>query len=260
MNIADDSQIAAIPGWFDRIDVEAFRTLLGASTQKFAAGDLAELGVYKGKSAVLVGSYLRPGEIFTVVDLFGAEADDAENGRENAEQYSGLTRRSFETEYRRVHQSLPVIIEDFSSSIFENARIGAHRFVHIDASHMYEHVKTDIAGAQRLLMAEGVVVLDDYRREHTPGVAAAAWQAVAEGLHPFLLTPGKMYATWGDPTPWREDVSQWLKDSAGLESEVQAIAQERVIRAWPVPPKLKQFVPPAAVPLLSRIRTRVSGQ
>ncbi len=52
-----------------------------------------------------------------------------------------------------------------------------------------------------LLAPEGVVVFDDYRAEHTPGVAAAVWQRLDKGLSPFALSPVKMYATFGDPLP-----------------------------------------------------------
>ena len=171
-----DEQIQAIPGWFHWLDVSVFRLLLSESGT--TGGDLAELGVYKGKSAVLIGAYLQAGETLTVIDLFGGQAPDTENLRENAEQYPRLTREPFENTYRAVHGALPVVLEDYSATIADHASNKEHRFVHIDASHLYEHVVADIAAAKALLKPDGIVVLDDYRNEHTPGVAAAAWEAV----------------------------------------------------------------------------------
>ena len=47
-----NAQVASVPGWFTRLDVQAFRVLLDATAQHFpTGGDLAELGVYLGKSA-----------------------------------------------------------------------------------------------------------------------------------------------------------------------------------------------------------------
>ncbi len=154
MATVTNAQIKAIPGWFGGLDVPAFRLLL-AETAVRLGGDLAELGVYQGKSAVLLGAYLNSGETLTVVDLFGTEASADGNKRENAEQYPNLTRAQFEHAYQRVHGNLPVVIEGYSSSITQYAAAAAHRLVHVDASHLYEHVVTDIESARTLLKPDG---------------------------------------------------------------------------------------------------------
>ena len=78
----------AIKGWFNEIDRRCFGALLD-SQRDSPPGDLVELGAFHGKSAVIIGDYLREGERFVVVDLFGedeqlASTDDGEaNRREN---------------------------------------------------------------------------------------------------------------------------------------------------------------------------------
>ncbi|MFB9372190.1 class I SAM-dependent methyltransferase, partial [Kitasatospora albolonga] len=87
------------------------------------------------------------------------------------------------------------------TSVLADGRIpaGSCRFVHVDASHLYEHVAGDIQVARAALAPDGLVVLDDYRSPHTPGVSAAVWEAVyVHGLKPVCLTPEKFYGTWGD--------------------------------------------------------------
>ena len=254
-----DAQIRAIPGWFGRIDVAAFRVLLPQTGSHLSGGHLAELGVYHGKSAVLLGSYLQPGETLTVIDLFGADGEDAANTRENREHYPELTRSQFEGRYRGIYGELPVVVQDVSSAITEHASRGSHRFVHIDASHLYEQVVKDIAAARMLLKPDGVVVIDDYRTEHAPGVAAAAWQATSTGLHPFLLTPMKMYATWGDAEPWRQAIDSWAEHS-GDGYERQMIGDDEVIRVWSKPPKIVRLIPSAARPAVSRLRALLQNR
>src|SRR5690606_24123152 len=117
---------------------------------------------------------------------------------------------------------------------------------HIDASHMYEHVRQDIESARRLLRANGVVAFDDYRAEHTPGTAAAVWEAVLnDGLRPIFHTSGKLYATWGDPTPLRDEVVRCAAASASLVAE-----QAQLIRDMPIirlhKPKTAATASPAA--------------
>jgi Methyltransferase domain len=129
----------------------------------------------------------------------------------------------FEKNYTNVHGTLPRVVQGLSSRIGDVARTGQHRFVHIDASHLYDHVRSDIAMASKLLKPSGIVVLDDFRSEHTPGVAAAAWEAVTAGMHPVVLSPTKLYGTWGDVTPWLRSITQWLPGS-GLQYETQSVA------------------------------------
>ena len=100
-----------IPGWFRPTDQRLFERFLSAGTQ----GDLLELGTYLGKSAVLIGGHLRPGESFTVCDLFESEAPDAANEAETTGSYSTLTRQRFEQNYLSVHDSLPEIVHGPSS-------------------------------------------------------------------------------------------------------------------------------------------------
>ena len=250
-----DAEIDTIVGAFEQPDVGIFRALLEAADEP---GDLAEFGVLYGRSAVLLGAYLRSSERFTVVDLFETAAGDDHNRAENDAWYPGLTRAGFEANYLRFHDRLPTIVQGPSPQIEGAAAAGGHRFVHIDASHLYEHVTVDIEVAHRLLRPDGIVVLDDFRAEHTPGVAAAAWQAVhVTGLRPFALSPNKMYATWGEAERWREIVRARAAQ-AGLVHEEHRIAGRTVLRvgargaAGPHP--AKRYVPEVLWPALARMR------
>ena len=174
--------IDEIPGWFQRMDMEVFHHLLDQTGSRLGGGDLAELGAYLGKSAALIGFGQQPGETFTVIDLFEQEATAEENRAENEDQYAELSQEAFEKYYLTIHDTLPVVVRGPSASIVDHAAHGTHRFVHIDASHLYEHVVEDIAAARKLLKPGGVVVFDDFRAQHTPGVAAAVWRATNEDL------------------------------------------------------------------------------
>lgn len=256
MSQITDADIANIPGWFFPVDVALFRLLLDETTAQLGTGDLAEMGAYLGKSAVLIGAHAQEGETFTVVDLFGSPASDSANATEAGDQYGSLTRRQFEENYLRVHGELPVVIEDLSSVITERAALGKHRFVHVDASHLYEHVTTDIASARELLSDDGVVVLDDFRSEHTPGVAAAAWGAVAAGLKPFAVTSAKMYATWGDQPLWLKTVAEWAPTS-GFLHETQTVGDHEVVRLWTETHEAARFVPPVLLPAAAKLRRKL---
>ena len=249
-------QLATIPGWFPVIDQLLFEWFLGEQVEQGMTGDLAELGVYMGKSAVVIGSYLRADERFTVVDLFDSKASGAANRHENETLYKDLTQGAFESHYRRFHSDLPTVVRGFSSEIIAHGRVNGHRFVHVDASHLYELVKIDISSAKRLLQPQGIAAFDDFRSAHTPGVAAAVWDAVVhDGLRPIVISSGKLYGTWGDPAPWQAALHRWFV-SANLSSEVQEVAGAPLIRVWPGPrerPVLRALVRTLPSPVRSRV-------
>ncbi|MBA5848881.1 class I SAM-dependent methyltransferase [Gordonia amicalis] len=229
-----DSQIKAIPGWFFRSDWSIFRFALEESSRQVGKGDLLELGAYLGKSAVLIGGDVGQGETFTVLDLFGAQADTPANAAENEDQYPSLTRSRFEENYLKVHDALPSVIQAPSSQVLDHVSSGSHRFVHVDASHLYEHVVGDVRASRELSAPQGIVAFDDYRTFHAVGVSAAVWEATRDGLNPVAVTEMKMYATWGDPDPWVDALARWLPWS-GLAFEEERIAENAVFRVWRKP-------------------------
>ncbi|GAA1936461.1 class I SAM-dependent methyltransferase [Kitasatospora viridis] len=222
-----------VPGWFWPIDQQLFAWLLERQSAAGVSGDLLELGSYLGRSAILMGRYLRPGEQFTVCDLFDSQAPDGENAAEMAMSYrKTLTRSAFERNYLAFHSTLPTIVQA-PTSVLGDDRIaaGSCRFVHIDASHLYEHVAVDIRTAKRALGPGGVVVLDDFRSPHTPGVAAATWEAVfRHGLHPICVTPEKLYGTWDDPEPLQTGLLGLGGDAEDCYLDVDQVAGRRLVR------------------------------
>lgn len=256
--------LETIPGWFWGTDVAMFEWFLGQQESAGVTGDLAEMGCYLGRSAVLVGAHLQPGETFTVVDLFEDPAADGANSTENDGTYRGLSQAAFEANYRRVHGTLPVVVRGFSQDVTAHAAHGSHRFVHIDASHLYDHVKGDIAAARALVAPDAVVVFDDIREAHTPGVWAAFWEAVVAGdLLPIAVTEHKMYATWGDAERWQERLLAAVP--AGVRFEEQGVLGRRLVRLWTEPEPHKvgarrraavALTPPAVLHRFDRARAR----
>jgi predicted O-methyltransferase YrrM len=231
-----------VKGWFKPLDQALFGWFLERQRED-PPGDLVELGAYLGKSAILIGQHLRVGERFTVCDLFEMPAEDSRNQQEHNSSYANLARAAFEANYLAFHSGLPAIVQGPTSVILEHVAARSCRFVHVDASHLYEHVAQDVDSARAMLRADGVVVFDDFRAEHTPGTAAAVWEGViTKGLRPICLTANKLYGTWGDPAPYQEALVEWLTGQPDLRRHSQEIAGGPVLRVW------VRRKPPAAAP------------
>jgi hypothetical protein len=233
-----------VPGWFPVLDQLLFDWFLNRQEESGMRGDLLEVGVYMGKSAIFLGSHQQPGERYTVCDLFEGDAPDDANQAEAAKSYATLTRRVFEENYLSFHDELPRVLQGPSSLVPAEVEPGSCRFVHIDASHLYEHVHGDIGAARDLLLPDGIVVLDDFRSEHTPGVSIAAWEAVLNrGLRPVCLSTQKLYGTWGDPGPVQEELLAMVRERSDCHLSVQEAAGHRIIRLKSKDMRAPEFPP-----------------
>jgi hypothetical protein len=227
----DLDRLQKVPGWFTPLDQMLFGWFLVWQSSQGLSGDLVELGVYKGKSAILLGANLQRHEDLIVCDLFGRPGREADIGA-NASQFyrDRLCRHDFESNYLSFLGTLPRIVEGPSSSILEHVQAGSARLVHIDAAHRYANVLQDISSARTMLRPDGMVVLDDFRTAHTPGVAAAVWGSVLRGdLVPICVSESKFYGTWGVSNQIRQDLSRWLV-AQKLPHDVHDVAGLPLIR------------------------------
>jgi len=259
----------SIPGWFAPIDVLLFQKFDQFQYEEDLKGDLLEIGVYQGRSAILLGYFRREQEQLVVCDVFETPAATDANRVENQTSYQGLSRRIFEENYHRFHDHLPLILTCDSTNLSSHKLSRRFRFIHIDGSHLYEAVRADIENAKRILIDGGIVVFDDFRR--APGIAAAVWQEVVTGgLIPFCFTEAKMYGAWNtSPSDRLAALRAWAGDHASLETHTEVIFGHPVLgikmkraKANTVAPNgfrnlAKLLVPPGVVILGRWLRDRI---
>lgn len=263
-------EMGSVPGWFLEVDARLF---VGVDSLQFARGirgDLLEIGVYYGKSAILLGYCVRPGEHLMVCDVFEElEGLAEESVAEHLTYHADLRQAEFQRQYRRFHLELPEIVAAPSSSLDRERLAGRFRFVHVDGGHAYEVVREDILTTRRLLGKGGVVVFDDWSQPHCPGVALALWEEYLRGeLIPLCLTGTKLYATWdsGGLTP--QDLDDWAAAQPGIEvsyphrlagRQVRRYVQKKAAglspaRAAALPPEsaLRRAIRQVAPPIIAR--------
>ena len=188
-----------MPGWFERADAELFSAIDLAQRTAGLVGNILEIGCYQGSSAILLEYLRRPNERLVVCDLFQEVATTLDDFHHQTNSYSDLSRESFEVNFLRFHKILPEIIAG-SSTMLTSKNLGrTFRLIHVDGSHEYNIVRSDLLLAKSLLMPGGFVIFDDIITLHTPGVTAAVWEGVIQdGLIPVFQTH-KLYGTWDDP-------------------------------------------------------------
>jgi hypothetical protein len=189
----------SMPGWFERADAELFSAIDLAQRSAGLVGDILEIGCYQGSSAILLEYLRRPNERLVVCDLFQDVATTLDDFHLRTDSYSDLSQESFEGNFLKFHRNLPRIIAG-PSTMLPSMNLGrTFRMIHVDGSHDYEIVRSDLLLAKSLLMPGGFVIFDDIITLHTPGVTAAVWEGVLhDGLIPVYQTH-KFYGTWGEP-------------------------------------------------------------
>jgi hypothetical protein len=174
---------AGVKGWFFPIDASLFGAIDEIHKLEGVTGNLFEIGVHHGKSTVLLAKSKRAGEQLGVCDIFedqGLNRDasgkgDREIFLDNVRTLAGLE-----------EQALRVFSKS-SSDLSVADTTEACRFFHIDGGHWPEIVVSDLATADRALLPEGVVAVDDVFNPNWPGVGEGFYRFMRE--HPGRFVP-----------------------------------------------------------------------
>jgi hypothetical protein len=254
------SEKDSVPGWFLDIDALLFLGVNALQTSRGTRGNLLEIRAYYGKSAILLGYCLQPGERLVVSDTFKQTDLLIAEGMAEYRKYHGTLRQDeFERHYRRFHPNLPDVIVGSSTQLDRTGLARQFRLIHVDGWHEYEVVREDIVTARALLGDGGIVIFDDWSQRHCPGVAMALWESYrATDLIPLGFTDGKLYATW-DPTITADDLDGWVQGQPDLDRsyslrpgkyEAPRYTPKKTVSPTPRPPEPSRW---------RRLRARVTS-
>ena len=156
--------IDEVEGWFYGGDVMLFQMLASLQQKLGVGGDVCELGVYKGKSLILL-SFLRSLEqkLFAF-DLFPSDLLD--QIQRNMQKHCTSNRL----------QSIEYVV---GKSTAHSSKSLSHyfekkvRFLHIDAGHEYHEILQSMYAFAPHLSDWAIIAMDDYQDREFPGVEAA---------------------------------------------------------------------------------------
>jgi predicted O-methyltransferase YrrM len=222
----------AIPGWLHRSDGLVIEALCRLQTRAACAADIMEIGVYHGRSAILLGYLLQEGERLFACDLF---EDQQGSGQRH---YASVTQGAFEAEYGKYHATPPVIVKGPSSELSRRGlACASFRLIHVDGSHEPAAVAQDLRTARELLVPGGVVVFEDDHSVHVPGIPPAVRHALGSGaLRALCITAGKTYALPGeDVLGLIPALRRWAEESPDVQPEVRALDGRDALVLYPLP-------------------------
>jgi predicted O-methyltransferase YrrM len=162
----------SVEGWFLDEAAATWDCLLDFQRTSRLAGNLLEIGVWNGKSALLSVLHARADEIQLLVDP-----------RDLTEAMANL---------RGVRADARIdIFQKPSRALFKHPEyrnmLSSFRWIHIDGKHSAQDVSIDLRLADELLNDNGVVVLDDFFHQGYPQVTQAVFQYLFTNPNSFVL-------------------------------------------------------------------------
>ncbi len=201
---------AKFDGMLMPLDLALFCCFLQQQADAGVAGDIAEFGVYRGKSAAVFLSFLRPDETLKTVEYIQSypEIDNLKAICDRLTFYWGKSEDAVVD---------PAFIASFGSDI---------RFSHHDASHSFENVTAEVGFMENRLTPRGIVVLDDFCNQHYSQVASGFYQNKIRNnsdLEIFLISSNKAWVCKRADFAYYEEMvlSRLLSDLRGMGVNAQ---------------------------------------
>jgi hypothetical protein len=130
-----------VRGWFSEESAKLFALLLTIQRNHELNGDILEFGVYHGKSAILLGYFLYSNDKLVVNDIFESQHL---NISLSGGTYHPPSIDKFTSNYKKFHANISnLTIYSCSSDQIKNVDVNP-RFIHIDAGHSFEELRTDL--------------------------------------------------------------------------------------------------------------------
>ena len=150
-----------VEGWFYPIDIIMFYAILkNIQPTKKVEGDICEIGVAYGKSAICLSQFKNDNDKFYLYDIF--EDNIKQKAQENISKFGSDLNLEF-----RIENTMDLNVDSIS---FDRPL----RLLHIDGCHEHSAVLNDLTVFSEKMHRFGVIVLDDYNDYEYPGVNSAA--------------------------------------------------------------------------------------
>ncbi|MDP3737336.1 MAG: class I SAM-dependent methyltransferase [Hyphomonadaceae bacterium] len=174
---------ADVKGWFFPIDASLFGAVDEIQKMEGVEGNLFEIGVHHGKSTVLLARTLHGQERLGVCDIFEEQGLNRDaSGKGDRDIFLGHMRS-----FGKIKDGELKVFAKSSEDLSVDDTTDRCRFFHIDGGHWPEIVLSDLITADKALLPEGVVALDDVFNPSWPGVGEGFYRFMRE--HPGRLVP-----------------------------------------------------------------------
>lgn len=165
-------ELARVPGFLTAQAAVLLDRLARRQSRDGLQGDIAEIGVFYGRTTLVLGRTLRPGERMIACDRFDVGAEDVEGWSFTEDDGPEEALRRRWAEWIGPHGRLVVRRGD-SADLGPDDLGAPARLIHVDGGHDLATVARDLALAGEAVSPEGAIVVDDVLLPEWPDVTVA---------------------------------------------------------------------------------------
>lgn len=190
-----NEKIDTVEGYFKPLDQYTWDWFLSLQNEENVYGNLAEFGVFKGKSLCKLAQHKKGGEHVLGIDHLLNEEGMKTTVLNSIKKTSNISLSYVDlvpkqTEYI---DSTKVTHEDGLTTDYRNNT----RFLHIDAGHSGYNAFEDLKLADQFISPNGILVMDDWRTICYPDISEAFYRYTLVNPNSYkilMITDSKMYA------------------------------------------------------------------
>jgi hypothetical protein len=188
-----------IEGWLAGELLDHLKCIARAQDDAKLVGNIAEIGVYRGKLLIAMAHLARPGERCVAIDVFDEQAKNIDGSGAGS---LGLLRDNFTRFAPDGCELMTVATDTLAMTLDHRVAVardhGPFRLFSVDGGHTVQHALNDLLMAQDMLADGGVVLVDDIYHRHWPGVTEAVglfYSRYVPRVAPFLHAYNKLFLT-----------------------------------------------------------------
>jgi hypothetical protein len=191
--------LAKIDGWLNETTALAIIEILWLQERSGIAGDLAEIGVFRGKSFLALAAGAAPADRLLAIDIFDTPNPTAERPVHDVAAYGQGNEARFRSNLAEYFPGTEAVVIARSSANLRGRErefgLDNLRFLSIDGGHTCHMTLNDLLIADACLSADGLCCLDDVFNVHWLGVVSGLFAFLQSnpGLVPVALFPNKLF-------------------------------------------------------------------
>ncbi len=203
-------QTRRIDGWLSPGAIYLFALIDRIQKQEVITGNLFEIGVHHGKSALVLATMARANERLGVCDIFGAQdLNVSVSGKGDRAIFTDNFAKAFPGNTRLD------IYEKLSSDLTTD-EVTRCRFLHVDGGHSSPEALADLELCAQCLAPGGVIAVDDAFHPTWPGVTDAIFQFLLRrpDMQPLAVGFNKMLLVGAE---WRDRYARVFNDPGEVQ-------------------------------------------
>jgi hypothetical protein len=185
-------RMKTVKGYLDPVDAFMISTILIAQSKAKLKGSVAEIGVYFGRSFLLMAGLLQADERAFAADLFNIGVRSGNDSLQLASFVASGAKLGIPIDRNMIFVGNSHMLN--AEAVIK--KTGALRFINIDGGHLLADVESDAALAKAATADFGVLCFDDFCNPEWPEVSLGVFnflRANESRFSAFALSPKKIF-------------------------------------------------------------------